>query len=188
MKERKPIYNGEKFGQLTVIRKARAEIRPNGARRACYRCECRCGQQVTARADNLRSGNTSSCGCLRAEIEHGHCRQSVKSRTYASWNMMLQRCTNPKATGYALYGGRGITVCDRWRTFDLFLEDMGERPPGTSIDRIDNYGNYEPANCRWATPSQQTHNQRPHKTRFDLVPRVPEGYWERRRERLASST
>ena len=81
--------------------------------------------------------------------------------TYRSWASMIQRCTNEKRHNYAYYGGRGITVCVRWRDFDAFLADMGERPDGTTLDRIDNEGNYEPGNCEWATPKQQSNNRRP---------------------------
>ena len=88
---------------------------------------------------------------------HGH----ASSRTYHSWHMMKQRCTNPKATGYAEYGGRGIAMCERWQSFDNFLVDMGERPAGMSLDRIDVDGNYEPNNCRWATITVQNFNRRP---------------------------
>jgi hypothetical protein len=92
---------------------------------------------------------------------HGHTRPATP--TYRSWAGMIQRCTNPKASGYHKYGGRGIRVCDRWKIFKNFLDDMGERPIGKTIDRIDNNGNYEPSNCKWSTPYEQTHNQRPRK-------------------------
>ena len=94
--------------------------------------------------------------------KHGHAGDGIHggTRTYRSWSAMRRRCYNQRAENYSLYGGRGIKVCEQWRNFENFLNDMGERPVGTSIDRIDPNGNYEPANCRWATPMQQRHNQR----------------------------
>jgi hypothetical protein len=149
----------QKFGMLTVQC-------PVGRRR--YLCLCDCGQLAVVCSSNLRSGNTRSCGCLsrklaaERETTHGHNKHGQTTRTYNTWNCMKIRCLNPKHTRYPDYGGRGITVCDRWiESFAAFLADMGERPEGMTIDRYPNKnGNYEPGNTRWATPKQQRANRR----------------------------
>lgn len=97
---------------------------------------------------------------LKGNYRHGHGRNGNKTPTYRSWNAMLCRCTHPTNKMYHAYGGRGITVCERWMTFANFLADMGERPAGLTLDRINNDGNYEPDNCKWATRSEQNSNTR----------------------------
>ena len=129
-------------------------------------CICDCGKQTTVRGTVLRRNDTKSCGCSMHEtkIKHGHHRRHngrhTPSPTYISWAGMLTRCRNSKQRCYTNYGGRGITVCKRWLTFKNFLADMGERPAGLTLDRINNDGNYEPKNCRWATLKEQRNNQR----------------------------
>lgn len=145
---------GKRFGLLVVLKRVSAV----GAREVMYLCQCDCGKTHISARTFLRRGDTKSCGCARWKAKHGHNRMGGRSATYQTWHGMLQRCTNPNVSRYRRYGGRGIAVCDRWRIFGNFLEDMGERPHGKTLDRIDNDGNYEPMNCRWATPKEQSAN------------------------------
>lgn len=124
-------------------------------------CRCDCGSEMMTTSHHLREGHTKSCGCLQREVvtKHGQC-STIKSNTYSSWDHMVQRCTNPNLKQHEDYGGRGIRVCDRWKEFKNFLEDMGKCPFRYSIDRIDNNKGYYKKNCRWATRKQQARNTR----------------------------
>lgn len=144
-------YIGQRFGSLVVT--GEAERASNSSTR--LRCICDCGGVAVVRVARLTSGETKRCrGC--AQRTHGR----DGSRVHESWKAMVQRCENPNNPGYPKYGGIGIRVCERWLSFENFLADMGERPEGTSLDRIDNNLGYEPSNCRWATPSEQSRNRR----------------------------
>lgn len=148
---------GRAFGKLTVI----ARSRTSKNKKAVWECLCSCGSTIHAVGSDILSGHTASCGCYRAErnrsssLAHG----MHASGTYRSWDAMKTRCTNPNVKSYQDYGAKGITVCERWvHSFENFLADMGERPHGTTLDRIENSMGYEPGNCRWATKEIQQRN------------------------------
>lgn len=146
---------GQYFGFLLVISKLGKTKSGN----YIWLVRCRCGKEFEARQGNLHSGNTKSCGVC-THIKHGHSINHTRSPEYHTWHGMIQRCTNPHSRKYYLYGGRGIRVCQRWRNFENFLKDMGSRPDGLTLDRVDGNGDYEPNNCRWATAKQQARNIR----------------------------
>lgn len=157
----KPIEMlGRRFGRLVV-----AAFHSNDAlRQRRWYCACDCGTTVVVLGSSLRKPNgTKSCGCIERDrpnrLDHGHARKGQISRTYKSWQMMLRRCAGYTPVHKSRYTDRGIKVCDRWRDFENFLADMGERPIGMSIDRINNDGNYEPSNCRWADRFTQSRNR-----------------------------
>lgn len=142
---------------------------------------CSCGNAKVIDGSKLTRGKTVSCGCFMREkqkqvrpvTKHGHSPQGAPSATYRSWYAMLARCENPKSSSFKTHGARGITVCERWHDFKLFLEDVGERPQGTTLDRFpDGAGNYEPGNVRWATPAEQRRNSSRTTIGFDKAVRV----------------
>lgn len=128
-----------------------------------WMCICVCGVSKVVRGHSLTIGDTRSCGCLRVEIptKHGHCPRTSQTPEYVTWRGMRSRCNNPKSKAYRYYGARGIKICTRWNRFGKFLLDMGSRPKGKTLDRINNDGDYEPGNCRWATNDEQRKNKRP---------------------------
>lgn len=153
--------SGHRFGRLTAISVHERRI-SSGNTRIFWKCLCDCGSEVIIVRMNLHSngiGGSKSCGCLKLEKATSH--GKTKTKEYRAWASMHQRCNNPKNKRYEGWGGRGITVCDRWTSFECFLSDMGCRPSDEySLDRINNDGNYEPSNCKWSTRSEQQLNKR----------------------------
>ena len=161
--QKKPIdLTGQRFGRLVALKNLGRKSAASRAHR--WECVCACGVTTVTTSDALRSGETKSCGCLqrerasqmgRATRTHGF----TDTSTYHIWNTMVQRCTNPNRADFPRYGGRGITVCERWLKFDAFLADMGSRPSGQTLDRKDNDQGYGPSNCRWLGSAAQQRNK-----------------------------
>lgn len=160
---------GCRFGRLVVlapgipVREGKA-----GQLRKRWLCRCDCGAEKLIRESGLKSGNTKSCGCLKRDplysgrFKHGQSQgKGENTREYRSWQHAKTRCFNQKDSKYADYGGRGITMCDRWAdSFEAFFADMGVCPTGFTLDRKDTNGHYEPGNCRWASAETQAQNRR----------------------------
>lgn len=153
---------GQRFGRLIVV--ARADD-GNRKYRVQWKCVCDCGGAAVATTDNLKRGNTNSCGCYRNERRsESHTTHGMRATTeYTIWSNMVDRCTNPKNDSYKNYGGRGIVVCERWLKFENFYTDMGPRPESRSLERRKNDKGYEKGNCLWATTSEQALNRRSQK-------------------------
>jgi hypothetical protein len=140
--------SGKRFGRWNVLNRQAGSF---------WVCKCECGTEKIVAGNMLTLGKSVSCGCYAREINTTHGMEGTK--TYNVWAGMKQRCQNEKYHGYARYGGRGVKVCKKWQTFEGFFEDMGEKPEGTSIERVDNDGNYKLGNCIWAPPKVQIRNR-----------------------------
>jgi len=162
MGKRSQVNPGDRYGRLTIIQEIETRTYPSGTRKRWFSCKCDCGEMTASSISNLKNGHVSSCGCLQRESRCVATRTHGKRHTkeYKTWATMKQRCSNPRNHKYPIYGGRGITVCDRWKdSFENFIDDMGECPQGCSIDRIDNDSGYFKENCRWSDATEQQRNK-----------------------------
>jgi len=153
------LMAGKKFGRLTVLEE---DGRANG--QIVWRCRCDCGNFASIRGHALRKLTSTSCGCVRRELSRRMGQRTAKhhrstSTVYWRWKNMLNRCRDPENRYFDRYGGRGISVCDRWQIFENFFADMGDPPPETYLERRNNDGNYEPSNCYWASRQEQDLNK-----------------------------
>ena len=158
---------GQRFGKLRVLDRA-------GSRdwKSLWLVRCDCGVTKVILGESLQSGNTKSCGCAKGWPRSQ--RGASRTGAYKSWKAMMERCYSQRSASYPRYGSLGVTVCDRWHSFAGFHQDMGERPIGKTLDRIDNSKGYEPTNCRWATPREQRANQ----NRFNPLLSIRGGSYE----------
>ena len=162
LREKTPNIVNQKFNYLTTISFCRYD-----SGHAIWKCKCDCGNIAYVQGDKLINGYAKSCGCYRTantikrSTKHGQATRKNMTQEYRSYHDMKKRCYSSKNIGYKNYGGRGIKVCDRWlESFENFYNDMGKCPKGYSLDRINNDGNYEPSNCRWASNTTQGRNSR----------------------------
>jgi hypothetical protein len=162
--------SGQRFGFLTVV----AMVPRTPGRNTVWICRCDCGNEARVQVSDLRSAGKRSCGCKRGELiaakvsRHGHWAGGKASGEWTSWRAAITRCHNPKSKSFARYGGSGVVVCAEWReSFDAFYRELGPRPAGATLDRIDGARGYEPGNCEWSTPKQQSNHLK--NNRFVLV-------------------
>jgi hypothetical protein len=148
---------GNRYGKLIVIKRVKSDKQNNSR----WLCQCDCGNTTITRKNALKSGQTKSCGCIH--IKRSTIHGMSNTPTYRSWCHLKERCDNKSFKRFKDWGGRGITYDPRWNDFINFFNDMGEKPSGKSIDRINNDGNYCKENCRWATPKEQANNKREYK-------------------------